>query len=341
MRPLLERVPLLHSRDLEETRAFYAVKGTDFEAIRTKDAARPDVRVNGLYLANLWFGYVAYEGTGVALRLSPHSSSFRAVDHGKSTGQLGDYYLHVPLQGRIEAEIPGHVVDCSPARGVAISPGVEQIVRTQPGTARLSVSIRGDALNRQLAALLGHAPANPLRFDPAVRLEERHGRSLAGMLRWTALDFDADGGILANPLIAGQFEQFVMNWLLLAQPSSYSDALRGRSPAIAPRDVRRATDFIHANLAQPITLGDLVSVSGVPGRTLLKHFRDVHGVSPMRYLRNLRMERVREELAAGSPHPVGAVALCWGFEHAGRFSIEYRNRFGENPSVTLARGRAR
>ena len=75
--------------------------------------------------------------------------------------------------------------------------------------------------------------------------------------------------------VAGQFEQFVMNWLLLAQPSNYSDALRGRSPAIAPRDVRRATDFIHANLAQPITLADLVGVSGVAGRTLLKHFGDV------------------------------------------------------------------
>jgi AraC-like DNA-binding protein len=340
MLPLLERVPLFHSRDLEEARAFYAVKGTRFEASRSgKEEAAPHVRVNGLYLTKLWFGYVQYEGTSVALRLSPNSSSFRAVD-GKA-GALGDYYLHVPLQGRIEAEIAGSVIDCSRACGVAISPGVEQVVRAQPGSARLAVSIRGDALNRQLAALLGREPAQPVRFDPAVRLEERHGRSLVGMLHWTALDFDLDGSILANPLIASQFEQFVMNWLLLAQPSSYSDCLRQRGPQIAPRDVRRATDFIHANLAGPVTLPDLVDASGAAGRTLLKHFRDVHGVSPMRYLRNLRMERVREELATGSPHPVGAVAMRWGFAHAGRFSVEYRSRFGESPSVTLARGRRR
>jgi len=339
MRPLLERVPLFHSGDLEEARAFYAVKGTAFEAIRSgKDATPPHVRVNGLYLVNLWFGYVQYEGTGVALHLSPNSSSFRAVDNGKGT-QQGDYYLYVPVAGKIEAEIPGAVIDCSPSRGVAISPGVEQVVRAQPGSARLAVSIRGDALNRELSALLGHMPVKPLRFDPEVRLEERHGRSLAGMLRWTAVDFDIDGGILGNPLLASQFEQFVMNWLLLAQPSNYSEALRGRSPAIAPRDVRRATDHIHANLAQPITLSDLVSVAGVAGRTLLKHFRDVHGVPPMRYLRNLRLQRVRDELAAGSPYTVGAVALAWGFEHPGRFSVEYRSRFGESPSVTLARGR--
>lgn len=337
MQPLLERVPLFNSGNLEQARAFYALKGTGFEVIRNgKDSARPHFRVNGLYLSKLWFGYVQYQGTGVALRLSPGSSSFRAV--GKS-GALGDYYLHVPLEGRIEAEIPGEIVDCSPARGVAISPGVDQVVRAQPGASRLSVSIRGDVMNRQLAEMLGYAPGKPLRFDPAVRLEEKCGRSLAGMLRWTALDFDADSGILANPLIACRFEEFVINWLLLAQPSNFSEALSRRSPAIAPRDVRRATEYIHANLSQPITLGDLVSVSGVAGRTLLKHFRDVHGVSPMRYLRNLRMERVRAELCAGSPHPVGAVALCWGFEHAGRFSVEYRGRFGESPSATLARGR--
>jgi len=348
MRPFLERVPLLHSRDLEATRAFYAVKGTDFQPIRaTKGAALPYVRVNGLYLPNLWFGYVECRGAGAALRLSPHSSSFRAVDRGKMGGGLtnrqtpGDYYLHVPLQGRIEAEIAGQIIDCSPTRGVAISPGVEQIVRSQPDTTRLSVSIRGDELNQQLAALLGDRPATPLRFDPAVRLEEPQGRSLAGMLRWTALDFDLDDGTLANPLIASQFEHFVMSWLLLTQPSNYSDAIRRRGPAIAPRDIRRAVDFIHANLAEPITLTDLVGASGVAGRTLLAHFRGAHSVSPMRYVRNLRMQRVREELAAGSPLQVRTVALSWGFGHAGRFSIEYRTRFGESPSVTLLKSRAR
>jgi AraC-like DNA-binding protein len=340
MRPLLERVPLFHSGDMEAARAFYAVKGTGFEAIRSgKESAPPHVRVNGLYLQNLWFGYVQFDGAGVALRLTPHSTSFRAVDKNK-IALSGDYYLHVPLQGRMEAEIPGSIVDCSPIRGVAISPGVDQVMRAHPGAARLSVSIRGDAMQRQLAAFLGEAPPKPLRFDPAVQLEERHGRSLAGMLRWTALDFEANDGILANPLVASQFEQFVMNWLLLAQPSNYSAVLRGRSPCIASRDVRRATDFIHANLAQPITLADLVKVAGVAGRTLLKHFRDVHGLSPMRYVRNLRLERAREELAAGSPYPVGAVALSWGFAHAGRFALEYRSRFGESPSVTLARGRS-
>ena len=346
MKPLLERVPLLHSRDPEETRAFYAAKATIFEPRRdAKGAPAPLVRVNGLYLEDVWFGYVEYAGA-VSLRLSPHSSSFRSHDekkagHGPARKSHGDYYLHIPLQGEIEADIAGQIIGCNARRGIVISPGVDQVVRAQAGTARLTLSVRGDALNRQLAALLGENPSQALRFDPAVELGERHGRSLAGMLQWTALDFDRDGGLFANPLLASQFEAFVMNWLLIAQPSNYSDAIRARSQPIAPRDVRRVTEYIHGNLEQPITLPDLVSTAGVAGRTLLKHFRDFHGVPPVRYVRSLRMQQVRDELVRGDAHGVADAALRWGFAHPGRFSIEYRKRFGESPSATLARARRR
>jgi AraC-like DNA-binding protein len=35
---------------------------------------------------------------------------------------------------------------------------------------------------------------------------------------------------------------------------------------------------------------------------------------------------------------VTEIAMQWGFTHMGRFSIEYRQRFGERPSETLSRG---
>ena len=34
---------------------------------------------------------------------------------------------------------------------------------------------------------------------------------------------------------------------------------------------------------------------------------------------------------------VTEIAMQWGFTHMGRFSIEYRRRFGESPSETLSR----
>ena len=112
-----------------------------------------------------------------------------------------------------------------------------------------------------------------------------------------------------------------------------------RERPIAPRDVKRAIDYMEAHLDAAITLGSIVEASGVAGRTLLKHFRDTKGVSPMRYLTNARFERVRDALSRDQRgESVTTIAMSWGFSHMGRFSVEYRRRFGESPSDTL-RGR--
>jgi transcriptional regulator GlxA family with amidase domain len=106
------------------------------------------------------------------------------------------------------------------------------------------------------------------------------------------------------------------------------------------RAVKRAVDFVQANLQAPITLADLVATSGVAGRTLFKHFRDFKGTSPMRYLRDVRLDRVREMLRSAAPdETVIDIAMSFGFSHMGRFSAQYRRRFGENPSAVLDRRR--
>jgi transcriptional regulator GlxA family with amidase domain len=105
---------------------------------------------------------------------------------------------------------------------------------------------------------------------------------------------------------------------------------------MAPRDIKRAIDFMHSHLDASITLADIVAASGVPGRTLFRHFTDWKGVSPMRHLRNIRLAQVREALMRADPDEnVTTIALGLGFTHMGRFSLEYRRRFGESPSQTL------
>ena len=48
--------------------------------------------------------------------------------------------------------------------------------------------------------------------------------------------------------------------------------------------MKRAIDYMEAHLDSAVTLEAIVKASGVAGRTLLKHFSDSKGVSPMRYL---------------------------------------------------------
>ena len=62
------------------------------------------------------------------------------------------------------------------------------------------------------------------------------------------------------------------------------------------------------------------------------------GRSPQAVLRDIRFEAARRELLQGSPDTkVMDVALRCGLPHLGRFSVEYRRRYGETPSQTLKR----
>ena len=59
----------------------------------------------------------------------------------------------------------------------------------------------------------------------------------------------------------------------------------------------------------------------------------------MRYLKEVRLRYVNEELQRGATgsETVTAVAFKWGFSHLGHFTTDYKRRFGESPSETLAR----
>ena len=103
-----------------------------------------------------------------------------------------------------------------------------------------------------------------------------------------------------------------------------------------PRHVRKVQEYLNAHAHEPVRAEDLARVAGVSLRSLYAGFKAFSGVSPMQYLKDLRLERARADLLAGKGS-VGSVALLWGFGHLGRFSADYRARFGESPSESLRR----
>jgi AraC-like DNA-binding protein/tetratricopeptide (TPR) repeat protein len=105
-----------------------------------------------------------------------------------------------------------------------------------------------------------------------------------------------------------------------------------------PRSVRRALDAMHAATDRDWRARDLGAVAGVSGRTLQRQFRAFLGRSPQDALRDIRFDAARRALLhAGPDTRILDVALRFGFQHLGRFSVEYRRRYGEMPSQTLKR----
>lgn len=115
-------------------------------------------------------------------------------------------------------------------------------------------------------------------------------------------------------------------------------AVSDKSSDVLPRSVRRAVDAMHANAGHAWTVGELAAVAGVSNRTLQRQFLAFLRKTPGAMLRDISFERARRELLQGSPGAkVMDIALRSGFPHCGRFSVEYRRRYGETPSQTLKR----
>lgn len=103
-----------------------------------------------------------------------------------------------------------------------------------------------------------------------------------------------------------------------------------------PRDVKRAVALMRESLCQPLSMRSLAARCGVAERTLNQHFRNFVGLSPIQYLRRLRLAAARDALLGGRDGgSVTNVAETFGFNHFGRFAEQYRQLYGETPSATL------
>jgi AraC-like DNA-binding protein len=102
--------------------------------------------------------------------------------------------------------------------------------------------------------------------------------------------------------------------------------------------VARFEEFLEANPNTPLYLAEVCGAIGAAERTLRIACEEHIGMGPIRYLTLRRMHLVRRALLrAGSSTTVTRIATDHGFWELGRFSVAYRELFGEAPSVTLKR----
>lgn len=110
--------------------------------------------------------------------------------------------------------------------------------------------------------------------------------------------------------------------------------------SVRPAYLDAALDFIKENHSRISSIGYVAAAVGISPRQLQTVFMQHVGVSPVQHLREVRLLAARELLGAGNAAgrpSVSSVAARVGFEHLGRFSAYYTQRFGEPPSRTLAR----
>jgi AraC-like DNA-binding protein len=108
------------------------------------------------------------------------------------------------------------------------------------------------------------------------------------------------------------------------------------------RIVKRITRLARTSIDVPLHIAELCQLASVSQRTLRNAFQVVHGVTPYRFLRAVRMTEARQALLSPASETVTVTetATRFGFFELGRFAVEYRHTFGESPSATLRRAAA-
>ena len=252
--------------------------------------------------------------------------------------QLGFFLIEIPLSGVSQTQYGKAQVTTNMGSGVVAGPYRQFSTRWNAECSKLLIKINRIALERHLSMMLGQDLQRPLEFAVGIDLYSPASASLWNMVHWLVAELENGQSLLNNaPMGYSQYEQMLMWVLLNAQPNNYSDELASRKPRVAPHYVHYVEDYVNEHSAETITLSQLIEISGVSGRTLLEGFRRYKGTSPMKYLKSVRMERVHVELKRADPERqrVTEIALAWGFTQLGKFSVEYKQRFGESPSDTL------
>lgn len=100
--------------------------------------------------------------------------------------------------------------------------------------------------------------------------------------------------------------------------------------------VRKAIGWIGQNFDRPIKVDDVGAVCGMSRATLNRSFREITGLSPLQYQKQLRLLEARR-LLIGGEHNVSGAAFAVGYESSSQFSRDYLRHFEASPSQDLRR----
>ncbi|CAN5227363.1 AraC family transcriptional regulator [soil metagenome] len=281
------------------------------------------LRLNALKVGRVTAGYLRF---GDAIRIR--------------TAEATNYHLDIPLTGRAVMGSGTHgPVYGTPQTAALFMPGRPADLDCDSQFSQIAVMIPRADMHLELENLLGHRAAKPLAFSPTLDLASGPGSAVLQTLLLIDQASNDPYGLLQHPLAAHRLEQLLIESLLLAQPHNYSDDLRSPAPPAGMRPIAHAVELLRATPEHAWTVSELADDVAVSVRSLQEGFRRLMNNTPMAYLREVRLERVHEELTVAEPGTVTVteVAVRWGFIHFGRFAARYRSKFSERPSETLRR----
>jgi len=249
--------------------------------------------------------------------------------------------LVLPSSGTVSGRIRDRPVVIDRNYALALSvPEVNSIAYAGRGChAHVTLEFDVATVRKVLSGIFEGASLRGLELSPQLDLAGPAGRML------TALTEAVGAGMRDEQLRSEKsmalLGEAILRLVFLNFPHGLRDRLRHHLRDATPRQITEAVDFMHANMHLALTLSEVAEAAGISVRSLQYGFHRFRSVTPLAYLRQIRLEAVQAELSSPlNVLSVRDVALKWGFAHMGHFAARYRAAYGEAPSETARLARA-
>jgi AraC-like DNA-binding protein len=248
------------------------------------------------------------------------------------------YHVHVPLNGWLESRHRGQQLTSTPALASIFGPDGDTTVTRWPGGSRhLTVKIDQIAVDRALERLVHRPAESPIPFNASLPLQAGAAHSWVRLLLLVHRQLECPDSLMRQPLVSDPLVESLIHGLLLVADHPYRQALAAPAEPGRPAAVRDAMDTIEAGPHLPLTTSTLAKQCHVSVRTLQEGFQRHLGMSPMAYVRVVRLRRAHRELLSAHPShsTVATIAHRWGFTHLGRFATAHKTTYGQTPLQAL------
>lgn len=250
------------------------------------------------------------------------------------------YHVNLPLSGANTVQQNGTSRASVAGRsGIAMLPSSPLSLSWSPDSVQYAIKLPKELLDAHAAKLAGRPLDGDIRFALGFDLETARGHALMATAGFLHAELTRPGGLATMPTARRELESALMTELLMTIPHQFSACLRGRSAHPQRSKILEVMDYIDEHPDEELSTAELAGIARISVRALQAGFRDLTGMSPRAYVRDVRLDRVHLELGSGASGSISDVATRWGFYHLGRFAQQYRERFGVLPSET-ARGAA-
>jgi AraC-like DNA-binding protein len=138
------------------------------------------------------------------------------------------------------------------------------------------------------------------------------------------------------PALAPAYEREILYRVLLG-PQGWRLRRLGFAGGKAPA-VRQAVRWIRENFAESIDIKRIAAKSGMGVTTFHRQFKQITGLSPIQFQKQLRLLEARKLLVFNG-HSVSEAAFKVGYESASQFNREYSRHFGAPPARDASRVR--